>query len=61
MKFLVIGIMTISAMVMMVGLGILMEKYPWVPVMLFVTPIAAGAAWVVYDKFVLGVKSPPWP
>ncbi len=61
MKFMVIGIITISIMLTLVGFAYLSMRYPWVPVLVFVTPIAAAAAWVVYDKFILGVKSHPWP
>lgn len=61
MKFVLIVIMTIVVLVALMGFAALMQTYPWIPVLVFVTPIAAAAAWVLYDKFVLGVKSPPWP
>lgn len=61
MKFFVIGIMSLAYIGALMGFAVLMETYPWIPILIFVTPIAVGAAWVLYDKFVLGVKSPPWP
>jgi len=61
MKFILIAIITVAIVAAWVGFAYLAMRYPWVPVLLFVTPIAAAAAWVIYDKFILGVKSPPWP